>query len=293
MMRLFGGASLFVVGLFLPALGIAAVTNEINQGVTPQEPLGHSQSADAGRNKEPSIESLSAVASSVIDAIHRQYQSITNMSCTVRREIDAGQGMSVETMSRVDWARGDRMRVQVLKGGGRRVVIDGTSVFVKHPGEEKPCQYRVEDQMPSQFANLRSVPASPEETLASLVAMDAAEGEPEAPFARVILFSPKKEARQDTEGVAAPKSSARVYIDSLGRVTKVNIASDAFDGKPASETNIDFKEPNQVIPGVWLFRRIETVFETEGQRIISTVRFGQIVVNEELPDTIFNPDFNF
>mgnify|MGYP002626042921 CR=1 FL=1 len=204
-------------------------------------------------------------APTILSALHSQYSSITNLSCTVRREVSGDQGDKLETMSHIDWARGDKMRVQVLKDRGRRAVIDGTSVYVKYPGDDAPAQYKIEDQLPSQFANLRSVPGSPEETLAPYADMDAAEFADAGEYARAVIFTPKDKS---------PENSAILYIDANGLVARIDIKSPANGDIPPSSTRVTFNAPFEVLPGVFLFKRITTEAEVGGKVLLSTTRLS-------------------
>ncbi len=222
---------------------------------------------------------LSAPASNVLEAVRAQYAPITNLSCTVRRETQDDQGAAIETTSLVEWARGDRMRVQVLKGngGGRRVVIDGESVFVKYPGEEAPQKFLVANQAPTQFANLRSVPASPEEQLAPLADLPATEAKPIAPYARTIAFG----------------DTALLSFDDQGRVACLDFSLPPSKGIPATSSSTLFKAPFEALPGIWLFRRVENDATVDGKHINFVSRFDRIEVNGDIPDTVFDPNFNF
>lgn len=217
----------------------------------------------------------------VLAAISEQYAPISNLVCTVRREISMNGGETVTTMSHVEWARGDRMRVQVLRGVGRRVVIDGTSVYVKHPGDAAPAVYLVVNQTPTQFANLRSVPASPEETLAPLREMTASDAAPIPPYARTVVFA---------NGDAAP--TATLSLDSEGRVARLEFTAPADGEMAACVTTSEFKGAFEALPGVWLFRRVETSV-TGADSIDAISRFDSITVNDEMPDAVFDPSQNF
>lgn len=226
---------------------------------------------------------LSVPADSVIAAVSAQYAAISNLSCTVRREASDASGKTAETMSRVDWARGDRMRVQGLKGSRRLVVIDGTSIHMKAPEDASPSVYLVENQTPTQFANLRSVPGSPEEMLAPLALLEAAEAETVPPFARTVSFA--------QSGDKAP--AAYLSFDSLGRVARLDFFTYGEDGKRDSSSSAMFKSPQEVLPGVWLFRRVESKSSMGEPSISAVSRFDRFVVNDEMPDSLFDPSGDF
>lgn len=235
---------------------------------------------DLSSNAVPAT--LAVPASNVLAAVSAQYAAITNLSCTVRREASDSTGRTVGTISRVDWARGDRMRVQGLKGNHRLVVIDGTSIHMKSADAE-PAVYKVENQTPTQFANLRSVPGSPEEMLAPLASLEAADAETVPPFARTVTF-----AEADST-----KPTACVSFDALGRVARIDFFISGEDGGQDLSSSALFKSPQEVIPGVWLFRRVDAESPAGDVTVSAVSHFDRIVVNDAIPEGMFDPAGDF
>ena len=160
-----------------------------------------------------------------------------------------GRGGKVEAMSHVIWARGDRMNVQTVKPSERQTVIDGERVFIRSRADAEPAVFMVTNQTPTQAANLRSVPGSPEEMLAPFASFGAVEANAIPPFPRTISFS----------GVVAEgegRVSADVSFDGEGRVARIDLRdADSGEGaRPVSSTF--FRGAFEALPGVWLFHRI-------------------------------------
>jgi len=218
---------------------------------------------------------LAVPASNVIEAVSAQYAAVSNLVCTVRREASDGKGGKIETMSRVAWARGDRMNVHTLKPVERRTVIDGVTIQIKDASEKAPAIYQVTNQAPSQFANLRSVPGSPEEMLAPLVGLSASDVPPIHPFARTISL------RDSAEDAVV----ARLSLDAEGRVARLD-----FDVSAARQSSsVHFRAPFEALPGVWLFRRTESEAVVDGHTIRMVSRFDKFEVNGDLPASLFDP----
>ena len=226
---------------------------------------------------------LSVAATNVLDAVSARYDVVTNVACTVRRAVSANGrdgGGSAEAVSRIAWERGNRLNVQKLAPEKRRTVIDGQSVWTAAEGEGKPVTFAVSDQLPSQAANLRSVPASPEETLATLDPASAAEITPAAPpFARQVAFH-----YADTNAITAV---AVLSFDVDGFVCRLEAFTD--ETRSALVFTTDFLAPIEPIPGVRLFRKIETVSTIEGRTVRAVSSFSQLRVNETLPPSVFDP----
>ncbi len=220
---------------------------------------------------------LEVPSTNVLDAVHAQYAAVSNVSCTVRRDATAGTGGKIEVMSRIVWARGDLMNVQTVKPAARRVVIDGKTVQVKGPGDNAPAIYQTTNQTPTQVANLRSVPGSPEELLAPLAGLAAADRPAVKPFARSVAFT-DADSREPI---------AILHIDSAGRVAKLEYTGGKEPSDPPSSTT--FHGAFEALPGVWLFRRVETEARIDGRTLRLVSRFDKFAVNGDLPASIFDP----
>lgn len=225
---------------------------------------------------------LSVAATNVLDAVFARYDVVTNVACTVRRAVSANGrgGGSAEAVSRITWARGNLLNVNKLAPDNRRTVIDGHTVWSAGKGDEKPVTFAVSDQLPSQAANLHSVPASPEETIAALDPASAADITPAAPpFARQIAFH-----YADTNAITAV---AVLSFDVDGFVCRLEAFTDETRSSLVFTT--DFLAPFEPVPGVRLFRKIETVSTIEGRTVRAVSSFSQLRVNEVLPPSVFDP----
>ena len=220
---------------------------------------------------------LDVPVSNLLAAVSAQYADVTNLTCTVRREVPLN-GRKVSVVSRVAFARGNRMNVETLSPSRRRFVMDGEFVWGKEEDEKAPTKTAISEVAPNQLANICSVPGSPEELLAPLRQAEAVEDVVPAapPYARQIRFrSPK---------ARAPASI--VSFDDLGRVVRIEAFAD--DACTTSLSAVVFTSPLEIIPGVWLFRtqKMETIFE--GRTIKATSRFDDIHANEQLPASLFD-----
>ena len=236
----------------------------------------------AAQGAAPRPAELSVPATNVLAAVSARYAAVTNVACTVRRGVSVGgkDGGSAEAVSRIVWARGSRLNVQKVAPERRRTVIDGTTVRTAAEGEKEPVSFPVADQLPSQAANLRAVPGSPEEALAALDPASAEDlAPPAAPFARQVAFR-----LADTN---APNAVAVVSFGADGCVARLEAFDDASRATAAWTT--EFSSPFEPSPGLRLFRRIETASVVDGRTVRATTSYDRLRVNEELPPSIFDP----
>jgi outer membrane lipoprotein-sorting protein len=225
---------------------------------------------------------LDVPAKEVLAAVNGQYAIVSNLTCTVRREATDGSGRKIELMSRVAWARGDRMNVQMLKPIERRIVIDGVTVQMKTAANQGPLVNQVTNQTPSQVANLRSVPGSPEEMLAPFADMSASDRPAKSPLARTVAFS---STEKDGRAVIVAAAS----FDELGRVACIDFFPDGPDDAEHPRSSAFFRGAFEALPDVWLFHRVETETTLSGRTIKTVSRFDKFEVNGDLPASIFDP----
>ncbi len=225
---------------------------------------------------------LDVPAKEVLAAVSAQYATISNLTCTVRREATDGSGRKIELMSRVAWARGDRMNVQMLKPIERRIVIDGETVQMKAAANQALVVNHVTNQTPSQVANLRSVPGSPEEMLAPFAEMSATDRPAKPSYVRSVAFS-------STEANGRVVIVAVVSFDELGRVACIDFFPDGPEDAEHPRSTAFFRGAFEALPGIWLFRRVETETTLSGRTIKTVSRFDKFEVNGELPNSLFDP----
>ena len=225
---------------------------------------------------------LSAPAADLLAAAAASRAAVTNLACTVRRQLAAGGG---ELVSRVVWARGGRLGVETLSPEPRRVVVDGEWAWTKSPDDKEPRRVPFDGQSPAQKANALCVPASPEETLSALDPASAADRPvPESPWARQTAF----------RFLGAPPDApgrALVSFDGEGRVRAVDLFSDAdLRWRVASHS---FDAPVEVLPGVWLFARTTAETVVDGKPVALTTRYDGLRANQPLDPDAFDAEKAF
>lgn len=220
---------------------------------------------------------LAAPATNLLAAVAARHAAVTNLSCTVRRQVPGGGG---ELVSRVVFARGGKLAVETLAPETKRVVVDGESAWTKGPDDKKPRRVAFADQSPAQKASVLCVPASPEESLALL---DPATGvdlpAPSPPHARQTVF------RLGGAPADAP-GRALVSLDAEGRVRALDLFSDADLRWRAASYAWD--APVEVLPGVWLFGRSTAETAVDGRPVALTTRFDNLRANQPLDPDAFD-----
>ncbi len=225
---------------------------------------------------------LAVPASEVLSAISESYGRVTNISLHVRREIGTS---SAKLISRVFWARGDRMNVETLPPFAGRTVLDGTNVTRKLPGDTKPVVRPISEQSPAHRANERSVPGSPCEDLAPWDPASAEDLPPEGDAVRKIAM------RLLPEFSGKSFASAVLSLDSEGRV--LSLVAYADDTRKLVVLSIEYELPSEPVPGVWIYRKKVATSLVDGRPVHVVTRFDDIEANGALPDRVFDADAFF
>ena len=225
---------------------------------------------------------LSTPATNLLAAVFARYAAVTNLSCTVRRQLPGGDG---ELVSRIVFARGGRLVSETLAPEPRLAVVDGEAAWTKGAQDKKPRRVAFDDQSPAQKASVQCVPASPEEML---VALDPATGAdrpaPDPPWRRQAVFRVLG---------APPEATVRavVSLDGAARVRAVDLFSDeACRWRVASYA---WDAPVEVLPGVWLFSRSTAETVVDGRPLALATRFDSLLANQSLDPGLFDAEKAF
>ncbi|MGI6495173.1 MAG: LolA family protein [Kiritimatiellia bacterium] len=223
---------------------------------------------------------LDAPATNVVGEVSAQVAGITNLRCVVRREVPLPDGRVASMVSKVDWARGDRLHVETTSPETVRTVIDGKTVVRIRPGGR--TETPLGEQTPGQAANLRSVPGSAEEYLSMFDPLSALDLPDSGELcARRVAFAPA------ADGEGGKERRAVVSFDEAGRILRIEFFADAERARLLSI--LRFEAPVEPLPGAFLYRRIEAESPREGLLVRTLSRFDSIRVNQDLPCGLFDP----
>ena len=216
-----------------------------------------------------------ACGETVVQQVCRPYEAVQTMSCEVRRDKELPNGDVMRMMSRVHFKRPNLLNVETLSPFKRRIVADGTTYRSYIEGQSKGLLSLVEKLPQEKQAELCTVPGTPGDALGLLTGKAETRLDPLAEF-------PVR------AGYVSDKSFTVLSLDSSNRLVRLEVFSDADMGTLVART--DFSAFQEVLPGVWiacLQRAIVTVKEVT---VAETTRIGNITVNRELPDSLFQAE---
>ena len=206
------------------------------------------------------------------------YAAVSNLSCEVRRDAPLPSGGTARMLSRVDFARGDRMHVETVAPLARRIVCDGTRFRVHMEGEPNGYEAAVSNLPAVMLVNLRSVPGSPEMALQPLA------GVKEVPL-------PATSAYPRRAGYDNGKTFTVVSLDDAGRLALIEVFDGA--GMPKRVATTKFTGYREALPGVWFATVQKTEAKLRGKMRTETQRISNLTVNGTIPEKRFDPEAFF
>jgi hypothetical protein len=188
---------------------------------------------------------------------------------------DAGGWQAVHTLSRVWYARPDRLRVETVSPEPRRILVDGISIHKWVEGHAEGVRIPLAEASEAELLQVRKVPGTAEDYLLRL------RGVPE----RVL---PPTESFPVRRGYAAPDPHpfAELAVDHEGRPGEIGFFSSAE--KTNRLMQVTFSAWREARPGIWFpCLQQATVAGPDGKTIRETVRVSALVVNEPLDESLF------
>ncbi len=224
------------------------------------------------------IAALSVRADSVTPTLAEQLivanEAITTVRCDIRRETLV-DGRRVHTLSRVWYARPDRLRVETVTPEPRRILVDGTNIYKWVEGHAEGVRIPLAEAAEAELLQVRKVPGTAEDYLLRV------RGVPEQVLPPTDSFPVRR-------GYAAPEPHpfTALAMDSQGRLGQVSYFS------TAAQTNrllqVEFGGWREAQPGLWFpCLQQATVTGPDGKTIRETLRVSALVVNQPFDSSLF------
>jgi hypothetical protein len=212
-----------------------------------------------------------APAQTLAERLASAYTAVTSMTCTVRREV-VSDGREALHLSRVWFARPDRLRVESSLPVARKIVADGADLYYHIAGDARGLKRPIPELREDMRLEIRRVPGTPMEHLLRLL------GLPETAL-------PPAEGWPVRAGYDTGRAYLVLSLDGNGRLGRVEV----FDG-PALEKRLgryDYGSYREIVPGVWLACRQESCFQYDGREVREVIRIENPVVNGGIPVEMF------
>jgi len=214
----------------------------------------------------------SSQAETVQERVLQSYNTVSNLSCEIRRDNPLPDGETLRLLSRVYYQRPDCLHVERFSPVKRRIVCDGTVFRSYTEGLPKGFSKPVADLDAEMIRNLRMVPGSAANVLELL------DGSTE-----VMLEG--TEQYPTRAGYDNGKSFAVLSLDDKDRLVRFEIFS-----TPAMtdlNTYTDFSAFQEILPDTWLACRQQTQVILEGVERMQVTRIDNVVANGSIPASLF------
>ena len=209
----------------------------------------------------------------LVDRLLASYDGVQSLQAEIRKDTKAG-GMDMRKLSRVYFARPDRLHVETFSPVNRRIVADGTNLFSFLEGDPKGFSRAVTQLDPDWLISLRQVPGTPMEQLLRL------RGLPEQEL-------PATEAAPIRRGYAAAKTYVVLEAGAEGRLNAVEFYTGADLAQRTAR--FDYLAYTELAPGVWIPLLHKARLLQGGMDSEETTRVSGAVVNQPVPDGLFLP----
>lgn len=210
-------------------------------------------------------------AQTLAERLASPYTAVTSMTCTVRKQVMT-QGREALHLSRVWFARPDRLRVESLLPVKRLIIADGLDLYYHIAGDSCGLKRAIPDLGEDMRVEIRRVPGTAMEHLLRLLGLPevALPPEPDWPL---------------RAGYDTGRFFAVLNVDKDGRLGRVEV----FDSKKMGNKlgRYDYSAWRELAAGVWIACRQEACFIYEGNEIRETTRIENPVVNKEIAAGLF------
>ncbi|MBU4460237.1 MAG: hypothetical protein KJ579_06700 [Verrucomicrobia bacterium] len=218
-----------------------------------------------------------AAAQSTVSNLLAAFDVVDRVQCDVRRDTEAGARRG-RMLSRVSFAKPDRLHVDNISPLPRRIVCDGTNFFSYVEGDPTGFSRPVAELDPAMLFGLHALPGTPMEHLLRL------QGRPETNLPPVPGFTRRVR-------ILGPAPQATLAFDAQGRLARLEIYDDPNSSQPMAVWDYaGFIEP---APGVWIPTLHKAVMRMKGGGARETSRFENYRVGATLDPSLFDPARHF
>lgn len=214
-----------------------------------------------------------ALAETLVERLLKEYEAVQTLTCDLRRDNEAGAD-KMRFLSRIYYARPDRLHVENTAPIERTIVSDGTNFFSYIDGDPKGFSRPVDKLDVEMLRSLRKVPGTAMDHLLRLKDV------PETELPATAEFPVRR-------GYDAGKVFAVLSMDASNRLARIEFYT-AADQKNLTG-QYDYSAFQEVVPGVWIPCLHQGVMRVAGQETRETTRVSNLSVNTPIAEGLFVP----
>lgn len=215
--------------------------------------------------------SYSVRAGEEVDRLLTEYSKIETVTCQIRRT-KSGDAGKVKFLSRVYWAKGDKIHAEGVTPFKRRTIADGKRLYQYVEESPKGFSRTVEALSKPMLISLRFVPGTAMDHLLRLVDTEEA------------ILPPQGDAVKRV-GIEAENNYVVLSFDVQDRLVGIDFfktpAMQALNGA------YQYRDFSEVIPGVWVPLTHEAVVEYPEMNFKEVVKVDRFIANKPVPESFF------
>lgn len=207
----------------------------------------------------------------LVDRMISSYDGVRTMQAEIRKDIKTGD-MEVRKLSRVYFARPDRINVETFSPVKRRIVSDGTNFFSYMEGDPKGYSRPVAKLDNDWLISLRQVPGTPMDQLLRLKGLPEDSLPPGASAA-----------------VRRGYQASKVYVVLEASPEDRLLALEFYTGAEMTlrTARYEYSSYTELSPGVWIPLLHKAKLTQGGVESEETTRVSNAVVNQPVPEGLF------
>lgn len=211
------------------------------------------------------------LAETLVERLIKDYEAVQTLTCDLRRDNEAGAD-KMRFLSRIYYARPDRLHVENTAPIERTIVSDGTNFYSYIAGDPKGFSRPVSELDVEMLRSLRKVPGTAMDHLLRLAGVSETELPATAEF-------PVR------RGYDAGKLFAVLSTDASNRLARIEFYTSA-DQKTLTG-QYDYSAFQEVAPGVWIPCLHQGAMRVAGQETRETTRVSNLSINTPIGNGLF------
>lgn len=215
---------------------------------------------------------MTGYSSDMVEDLLRQYESVQTVSCMVRRDTQSGDQKG-RVLSRVFFARQDKLHVETISPFKRRIISDGETFYDVPEGAPKGYSEKVTNLNEARLNQLRKVPGTAMDHLFRLKDLQA-------------IPLPGNEEFPVRQGFQTSDQYVVLNLDDQNRLSRIEFFNES--GDETARATYDYSEFVETegahIPTLHIGRVQQT-----GGEFSEETRIENLKVNGTIPPALFNP----
>jgi len=217
------------------------------------------------------LAATAACAETLVAKLIKDYEAVQTLTCDLRRDNESGPD-KMRFLSRIYYARPDRLHVENSAPIERTIISDGTNFYSYIQGDPKGFSRPVSQLDAEMLRSLRKVPGTAMDHLLRL------ENVPETELPATAQFPVRR-------GYDTGKLFAVLSLDASNRLARIEFYTAADQATLTGQ--YDYSAFQEAAPGAWIPCLHQGLMRATGQETRETTRVSNLSVNTPIAEGLF------